>query len=302
MKRWLQHHRYALKVALRRLVNQPFSTLANLFVISLSLAVPILAASVLVSTQPIVRQIPVSPEITLFMEQGAPASATTDLAQHLRDAYADTVANVRTVPSDQALEALKSTPAWADALTVLQNNPLPDAVVVTLTETDDVAKQADQLAGTWQELDHVDAVQLDSDWVRRLDAILKFLRIGVGLLAASVSLVVLATVFNTVRMQALTQRDEIAIARLVGATESFVRRPFLYLGALSGLISGLLAIGLAALALQPLNRALSRLASTYGAQITLHLPDAASMALSLVVVAILAAVAARWSVTRNTQF
>src|SRR3546814_12982244 len=93
------------------------------------------------------------------------------------------------------------------------------------------------LAQQWRALEQVDSVQLDSDWVRRLEAILRFVRIGLGLLATGVALVVLATVFNTVRMQALTQREEIGVARLVGATESFVRRPFLYLGALTGMVA-----------------------------------------------------------------
>lgn len=302
MRRWFRQHRYALRVALRRLATQPFSSLSNVFVISLTLAIPIITASVLTSAQPVVRHIPVSPEITLFLSTGADASATSALAHSLEQDYADRIAAVRIVPRDTALEHLKSEPAWADALSVLTENPLPDAVVVTLRESPDLARQASQLAQQWRELDVVDSVQLDSDWVRRLEAILGFLRIGLGLLAFGVALVVLATVFNTVRMQALTQREEIAVARLVGATESFVRRPFLYLGALTGAISGLAAIGLAALALQPLNSALARLASTYGTHLTVSLPDGPSLGLALIVVAILAAVSARWSVTRTTRF
>lgn len=302
MRRWFRQHRYALKIALRRLVSQPFSSLSNVFVISLTLAVPILAASVLVSAQPVVRHIPVSPEITLFLKSNTDAQHMAKLVDSLKHDYGEAVSAVRIVPRDKALDVLKAKPVWAEALSVLTDNPLPDAVVVTLQETPDLALQASILAQQWHDLEYVDSVQLDSDWVRRLDAILDFLRIGLGLLAAGVALVVLATVFNTVRMQALTQRDEIAVARLVGATESFVRRPFLYLGALTGVISGLVSIGLAALALRPLNAALTRLATTYGTQLTLHLPDTASLALSLIVVAILAALSARWSVTRTTRF
>src|SRR3546814_1756499 len=99
-------------------------------------------------------------------------------------------------------------------------------------------------------------------------------------LAAGVALVVLATVFNTVRLQALTQREEIAVARLVGATEPFVRRPFLYLGALTGLAASVLAIALARLALIPLNTTLSRLAQSYGVDWGLHLPDRKSTRLN----------------------
>ena len=113
---------------------------------------------------------------------------------------------------------------------------------------------------------------------------------------------VLATVFNTVRMQALSQREEIAVARLVGATESFVRRPFLYLGGLSGALASLLAIGVAALALSPLNNALLGLARSYGAEFALRLPGTPVLAGAVLAAAVLGALSARWSVTRSTRF
>jgi cell division transport system permease protein len=175
-------------------------------------------------------------------------------------------------------------------------------VVATLRDGDDLALRADRLAQTWKQWDQVDTVQLDSAWVQRLEALLRFARLGLVFLAVSVAVVVLATVFNTVRMQALSQREEIAVARLVGATESFVRRPFLYLGALSGALAALIAIGVSALALTPLNDALLTLARSYGAEFSLHLPEAAWLAAAVAAAALLAALSARWSVTRNTRF
>lgn len=302
MSRWLRHHRYACLVALRRLWSQPFSSLSNILVISLTLAIPILAASVLISAQPVVRQIPVSPEVTLFLQPGAGSGKAAELARQLQDEHHQEIQALRVVAREDALKALKANPTWADALSVLPGNPLPDAVVVTLHESTDLAKQASALAQQWRRLDGVDSVQLDREWVRRLEAILGFVRIGLGLLALGVALVVLATVFNTVRMQALSQREEIGVARLVGATEAFVRRPFLYLGALTGVISSVVAIALSALALNPLNAALARLASSYGTQVSLRLPEGLSLLLAVAVVAILAALSARWSVTRNTRF
>lgn len=301
MKRWLRQHRYALRVALRRLLQHPFSSLANIIVISLTLTIPIIAASVLVSAQPVVRQIPVTPEITLFMNPSAPPERAAQLASELQAKHGDDIQAARVISREQALATLKSNPSWSDALTVLPANPLPDAIVVTLRESAEFAPRATALAQEWRNLEAVDSVQLDSDWVRRLEAILRFVRIGLGMLAAGVAVVVLATVFNTVRMQALTQREEIGVARLVGATESFVRRPFLYLGALTGIVASGLAIALSMLALYPLNAALARLASSYGAQFVLRLPDALSLLLATGVVAILAALSARWSVTRNTR-
>jgi cell division transport system permease protein len=126
--------------------------------------------------------------------------------------------------------------------------------------------------------------------------------LGLILLALSVALVVLATVFNTVRMQALSQREEIGVARLVGATESFVRRPFLYLGSINCSLAALIAICVARLALIPLNDELSSLARSYDADFALALPSASMLALAVIGVAALGALSARWSVQRNTRF
>src|SRR5690606_10631852 len=209
---------------------------------------------------------------------------------------------VEVIHRHKALEALRNRPAWSDALAVLPDNPLPDAVVVTLRQHPEIAATSERLSSEWKALDGVESVQVDSTWVQRLQAMLDFLRMGLWLLALGVAIVVLATVFNTVRLQALTQREEIAVARLVGATEAFVRRPFLYLGALTGLLSSGLAIIAAWAALQPLNTAINRLAVSYGTELALKLPDAISLLLAGVVVAILGALSARWSVTRDSSF
>jgi|GEM_PF-1574443 len=227
MTSWLRQHRYALDITLRRLALQPFSSLANLIVMALALALPLLGSAILVSVQPLAREVSVTPELTVFLRMDAPAGAAAQVAERIRREYADQVSPVRVVERDRALAELRRDPAWEQALAVLPENPLPDAVVATLASGPDLAGRAAELAAAWRQWQDVDQVLLDSAWVQRLEALLRFGRIGLGLLAAAVALVVLATVFNTVRMQALSQREEIAVARLVGATESFVRRPFL---------------------------------------------------------------------------
>lgn len=302
MKAWLRQHRYALGITVRRMLAQPFSALANLLVMALALALPILGGAILVSVQPVAHQVSVAPELTVFMKMDAPAGAAAAIAGRIQKESGDQVRSVRVVGRDGALSELRRNPAWAEALAVLPGNPLPDAVVATLLDGDDLASRAAELAKTWENWDQVEQVQLDSAWVQRLEALLGFARIGLVFLAACVAVVVLATVFNTVRMQALSQREEIAVARLVGATESFVRRPFLYLGALSGAVAALLAIGVSAIALTPLNDALLALARSYGAAFSLHLPDLPWLVAAVVGAAVLAALSARWSVTRSTRF
>ena len=182
------------------------------------------------------------------------------------------------------------------------NNPLPDAVVVAFTPGEDLAARANELARVWRSWPNVDLVQLDSAWVQRLEALLRFGKVGLLLLALSVMLVVLATVFNTVRMQALSQREEIGVARLVGATEGFVRRPFLYLGGLTCTLAALISIGIARGALMPLNDALASLARSYDAEFALALPSLPVLCIAVLAVACLGALSARWSVERNTRF
>jgi cell division transport system permease protein len=302
MKSLLRQHRYALAVTLRRLISQPISSLTNLLVIALALSLPLLGASLLVSIEPVARQVSVTPELTIFLKTDAASTAAEQLAKRIRSEHAHQVSGVRIIPKDRALKDLRENPAWEQALKVLPNNPLPDAVVVAFTPGEDLAARADELARVWRSWPNVDLVQLDSAWVQRLEALLRFGKVGLLLLALSVILVVLATVFNTVRMQALSQREEIGVARLVGATEGFVRRPFLYLGALTCTIAALISIGIARGALMPLNDALASLARSYDAEFALALPSIPVLCLAVLSVACLGALSARWSVERNTRF
>lgn len=302
MKSLLRQHRYALTVTLRRLLAQPISSLTNLCVIALALALPLLGATFLISIEPVAKQVSVTPELTVFLKTDAASTAAEQLARRIRDIHAEQVVKVRVITKQRALEDLRANPAWEQALKVLPVNPLPDAIVIELAPGDDLAKRADQLANILRKWQGVDLVQLDSAWVQRLEALLRFGRIGLLLLALSVMLVVLATVFNTVRMQALSQREEIGVARLVGATESFVRRPFLYLGAVTCTLAALISLGIARLALTPLNDALASLARTYDAEFSLTLPTPFVLTACVIVVAALGAISARWSVQRNTRF
>lgn len=302
MKSLMRQHRYALAVTLRRLIAQPISSLTNLLVIALALALPLLGASLLVSVEPVARQVSVTPELTIFLKVDAANNAADQLAKRIRSEHHDQISGVRIIPKDRALKELRENPAWEQALKVLPNNPLPDAVVVTFTPGEDLAARAEDLARIWRSWPNVDLVQLDSAWVQRLEALLRFGKVGLLLLALSVMLVVLATVFNTVRMQALSQREEIGVARLVGATEGFVRRPFLYLGALTCTLAALVSIGIARVALIPLNDALASLARSYDAEFALALPSIPVLALAVLLVACLGALSARWSVERNTRF
>lgn len=301
MRSWLRQHRYALGITLRRLISHPFSTLTNILVVALALTIPLLGAATLFSIQPVTASLATGPQVTIFLSTDAPVEAANDIVQRLRKDNASDVGLVHMVRKDEALNRLRTHPAWADAFDVLPQNPLPDAIMVELSGSD-FASRVDKLVADWRNWPHVEHVQLDSEWIQRLQALMRFGRIGLILLAVGVALVVLATVFNTVRMQALTQREEITVARLLGATEPFVRRPFLYLGAIIGGLASVIAILLATFILTYLNTAMSDLARSYGADFMLQLPPAGWLVCFALGVILLAAFSALWSVTRNTRF
>ncbi|MGG4605512.1 cell division protein FtsX [Paenalcaligenes sp. Me131] len=302
MNRWLRQHRYAASTAFGRLIHQPFSSLANILVIALTLAAPLIGWALLVSAQPLVKDLPVNPEITLYLKLDTSLEQAQKLTGDLRQKYADDVLSSTLISRDQAYNELKKNPLWADALSTLGENPLPHSVVLSLKDAPDQTGVAERLASELATTERIERVQLDSDWLKRLDSLLQFVRVALSLLSLCVAVIMIATVFNTVRLQALNQREEIAVARLVGATESFVRRPFLYQGAITGVASSLVAVLLAWLALPLLSDALNRLAASYQQHVQLHLPDSVNLLEATVLIALIAALAARWSVTRSTQF
>jgi cell division transport system permease protein len=296
----LRLHRYALGLTLRRFAREPGSTLGNVLVLALALTVPLLGLAAWISLQPVARQLASDPEITIFMKVDAGRAAAEAIVQRLRDDEARPV-SVRLVSRESALEDLRANPVYREALSVLPSNPLPDAVIIRV-EAEDLAQRSPAWVARWKAWPGVDQVVLDTVWVQRLEALLRFLATGVLFLAVVVAAAVVATVFNTVRMQALSQREEIAVARLVGATESFVRRPFIYQGLITGLASAGVALGLTAVVLMPLNAALADLVHSYGGEFSLRLPEPA-LALGFVLgTALLAALAARFSVTRHTRY
>ncbi|TFW19760.1 FtsX-like permease family protein, partial [Massilia arenosa] len=150
-------------------------------------------------------------------------------------------------------------------------------------------------------LPNVDTVQVDSAWVKRLAALLGILRLILLMLALTLGTVVVAVVFNTIRLQVLTQRDEIAVSKLLGATDNFIHRPFYYTGALLGLCAGAVALGAVALALQPLNAAIAEFARLYASEFQLAPLPPLGIAALLAVSAALGLVGAVLSVQRHLR-
>jgi cell division transport system permease protein len=172
------------------------------------------------------------------------------------------VREARYIPREQALKDLQSIEGLAEVVAALNRNPLPDAWVVRPRAAPGAELEA--LAQELRAQPAVAHVQADAAWARRLAALAGTARLAVGLLAALLAFGLVAITFNTIRLQILTQRAEIEISKLIGATDAFIRRPFFYLGALQGLAGGLLALALVWGGLAALNSGVADLAASYG--------------------------------------
>jgi cell division transport system permease protein len=302
MTYWFRQHRYAMGAALVHLRRSPGGFLFNILVVAIALALPFMGVTLLDNVRPMSETLSVDPEISVFLKPDTPREQAEALAVQLRQAVHDKQAKIIFTPREKALENLKDKNGLADVLATLGDNPLPDSYVVKLDafRNAQAGGDVDQLAEQIRSLPGVDTVQVDSAWVKRLAALLNILRLALLLLAATLGTVVVAVIFNTIRLQVMTQREEILVSKLIGATDSFIHRPFYYTGALLGLCAGGLALGAVTLALQPLNTAIAEFARLYASEFLLAPLQPLMMAALLALSAGLGLIGARLSVRRHT--
>ena len=268
---WLRQHGFALAAALAHMRKSPGGFLFNIVVVAIALALPFAGLTLLDNVRPMADQLSVDPELSLFIQPGTPREQAQALAGPIRTALAGHQASITFLPREQSLETLKNKNGLADVLATLGDNPLPDSYVLKLDGYKSAADATgiDAIASALRALPGVDTVQVDSAWVKRLAALLAILRLALLLLALTLAMVVIAVVFNTIRLQVMTQRDEISVSKLIGATDTFIHRPFYYTGALLGLCAGAVALGAVTLVLRPLNEAIAAFASLYASEFQL---------------------------------
>lgn len=299
MSTWLRHHLFALGSALVHVRRAPGSFLFNILVVAIALALPFMGVTLLENVRPMSEQMAVEPELSVFIKADTPREQAAALAISLRGIAPQ--AKIIFTPREKALEQLNAKSGLSDVVATLGENPLPDSYIVKLNAFQNAAEgsKIDGIAEQMRALPGVESVQVDSAWVKRLAALLGVLRLALLLLAATLATVVVAVVFNTIRLQVMTQREEILVSKLIGATDSFIHRPFYYTGALLGLCAGGAALGGVALALQPLNRAIAEFARLYASEFQLAPLNLASTAGLLALSASLGLVGALLSVQRH---
>lgn len=294
MTGWLRHQKHAFTAALRRLRTQAFVSLLTALAMGVAISLPSGLYLVLGNLSSLAGNLPAQPEISLFLDAKVTASQQQAIAARLRS---PDIATARFVPKDEALAALSSAQDLAGITAGLTENPLPDAWVVRPRATSREALT--RVAADLGKLPGIAETHLDSQWAERLQAALAVGRTGVWLLAGLFAIALVAISGNAIRSQVLARRDEILVSRLIGATDRYIRRPFLYVGALQGLLGGLAAGGVLAAAGAIMRAPVERLASLYGSTFHLHPPSLVEIGIVLGLTTLFGWLGAWFSVTRS---
>lgn len=261
LRAWIVAHLQALFSSVGHLVRNPAASLMTAGVIGISLALPAGLYSLLYNAQRVSQDWGRSAQISLFLKLSVDDQAAAALASRLRSEAG--VARVQLITREQALDEYRRISGFGQALKDLEQNPLPAVVVVQPAIGDDL-HGTERLLQRLRQIPEVDVAQFDTQWVKRLYAIMHMLGRIVAVLAALLAVGVLLVVGNTIRLGIYSRRAEIEIARLFGATPAFIRRPFLYSGMWYGLAGSLLAWAVLATAFFFVRDPVVRLAGLYG--------------------------------------
>ena len=264
-------HLQALLGSLGRLARSPLSTALTLLVIALALALPTSLRLFVTDAQLATGNFANAVDVSVYLKTDVPLAKAQQLAQAAGQRAE--VAAVTVIAADKGLEDFRTYSGFGEALQALKENPLPHVLHVRPKAEDSSAAALESLRRYFSAWPEVDLVQVDSEWVMRFNAILEVLRWLLLIAAVLLGLGVLAVIGNTIRLEIQGRRAEIEVTKLVGGSNSFVRRPFLYTGVLYGLGGALLAWGIVAIAVAVLGDPVATLARLYGSRYVLRGPS-----------------------------
>ncbi|WP_406665049.1 permease-like cell division protein FtsX [Gallaecimonas sp. GXIMD1310] len=253
--------------SLGELWHSPMASLLTVAVLGFSLTLPATFYVLLKNVEAVSGQFHQAAQISLFLKDSVSdddaAKATTRIGLYPE------VAKAKLITRDEALSEFRQKGGFGQALDYLDNNPLPNVIVVTPTERNSGPEAAKRLMDKLSQEREVAQGRLDVDWLKRLRALVTVGRDGVTLVAVLLLITMVLVVGNTIRLMIEHRRESISVMKMVGATDAFVRRPFLYTGFWYGLAAGVLALLLVSLGVMWLESSVAQLMDLYGSEFTL---------------------------------
>ena len=264
---FIRHIQQAM-ASMVELWRNPMSSIMTMAVLGVSLSLPAALQVLVKNAESITRSWDSAAQISLFIDEGRSEQAIQSLITRIK--VFPEVSDVSYISRDQALEEFQTLSGFGDALSYLDSNPLPAVVMVTPTNRYSSPEGARELLQKLQQQPEVSFGRLDIEWLERLQAVVSLLERTVSAVAALLILAVVLIIGNTIRLAIMNRRTEIEVMKLVGATESFIQRPFLYTGIWYGVIGGALAWIIINLLVWYLDGALADLLGLYGSQMSMQ--------------------------------
>lgn len=292
MKTWLTHHAQALHLVLSRFKKNKLSTFLICLTIGVTLALPSTAYIVLDNLDGLVGHVKSESKISVFLTASADAAQIAQIENTLKEN--SSIKSVKFVSKEDALAQLTAVNANENLLDSLVTNPLPDAFFIEPTLLD--ADSVESLKNTLSEIEGVESVLVDGAWIKRFNYLLQLGQKALLLLSCLLGFALVVVIGNTIRMQVLTQQAEIELSQLIGATKSFIRRPFLYLGALYGFGGGILAALISWIIILILNQTVTQIAASYQADFKLLFSTNSAPLILLIAASAIGLVSAYFSV------
>ncbi|WP_455209414.1 permease-like cell division protein FtsX [Kaarinaea lacus] len=259
--RFIAHHGWVAKTSLQQLLQAPLSTLLTAAVIAIALSLPSGLFLLLNDLQTVVVGWQGTAQISVFLKKSAADNQAKSISVLLQNW--DEISDVQYVSSDQALQEFQQHSGFGDALNILNENPLPAVLIIKPRQEYLTSKKLQPLTEKLRQLPEVDLVQLDYQWIERLNTIIALGKRGALLLSVMLAIAVLIVIGNTIRLTIYNRRQEILVTKLIGATNQFIRRPFLYTGFWYGVCGAILSILLISLLFWLISGPVKSLAGLY---------------------------------------
>ena len=287
---WFTRHVSTSIGSLGRLFRQPFASLMIILVIAVTLAIPAALNLVITNARSISAGWDNALDFSMYLKRGLNESEAQGLARLIQQ-RAD-VESVQLITAADALIEFKQQSGFGAALDQLSENPLPHTLVVRPSPAN-TSQSMILLQEELANLPEVDVVQVDTEWVQRFHAILDIVKQAIAIGASLLGVAIIVIIGNTIRLDIQNRRDEIEVTKLIGASNAFVRRPFLWSGFWYGLFGGGLALGLVQYGLFLLKDPVARLAGLYQSDVTV-LSLTAQESLALLGIGVLLGLVGSW--------
>lgn len=261
LRSWANSHRDSARLALHRVTDAPFSTLMIVLVMSIVLALPMGLAVLIDQVEQLGIDWQRAAQLSVYLEDEVDAAEAGQLQSRIDELPG--VASTQLLDKELALAEFQQHSRLGEALQQLAYNPLPNVILVMPESIEGGSSALRPLRDQLAQLPSVDEVQIDLLWVERLTAVLKMFERFTGGLTVLLVVALLLVMANTIRLAIESRREEILVVKLVGGTDAFVRRPFLYLGVYYGILAGALAWLLLIAGLSWLNVTVREVASLY---------------------------------------